>query len=160
MACYTNSKVVLHCIRGADKEWKEIVQNCTTEIRKLLPEATWMHCAGEDNLANLPSRGMSLTQLATSNLWRRGPDQLTSGELSTCQEEEPMLEECIRELKAKDRSLLHSLVVVEPAMRIEQLIQCEYFSSAQRLLQVTAYVLLAAEKFQKKLREMMTRCFS
>ena len=74
-----------------------------------------MHCTGRDNPADLPSRGMSLTQLATSDLWRRGLDQLMSGELSVCQEEEPMPEECIQELKAKDRRLLHSLVVVEPA---------------------------------------------
>lgn len=68
MACYTDSRVLLHWIQGADKEWKQFVQNHTTEIRTLLPEATWMHCAGEDNPVDLPSRGMSLTQLATSDL--------------------------------------------------------------------------------------------
>ena len=146
MTCYTDSKVALQWIRGADKEWKQFVQNRTTEIKALLPDATWIHCAGKDNPADLPSRGMSLTQLTTSDLWRRGPDWLTSGELSVCQEEEPMPEECIQELKAKDRRLLHSLVVVEPTTRISQLIQCEHFSSAQRLLRVTAYVLLAAER--------------
>ena len=64
-----------------------------------------------------------------------------------------MPEECVQELRAKDRRLLHSLVVVESTTRIGQLIQCEHFSSAQRLLQVMAYVLLAAGKFKKKLRE-------
>ena len=152
ITCYTDSRVALYWIQGADKEWKQFIQNRTTEIRTLLPDANWAHCAGKDNPADLPSRGMSLTQLATSDLWRRGPGWLTGGELSVCQEEEPMPEECIRELKAKDRKLLHSLVVVEPTTSIGQLIQCERFSSAQRLLRVTAYVLLAAEKFKKKLR--------
>ena len=64
-----------------------------------------------------------------------------------------MPEECVQELRAKDRRLLHSLVAVKPTTRIAQLIQCEWFSSAQRLLRVTAYVLLAAGKFKKKLRE-------
>lgn len=156
MICYTDSKVALHWIQGAEKEWKQFVQNRTTEIRKLLPDATWVHCAGRDNPADLPSRGISLTQLTTSNLWRRGPDWLTNGEPSVCEGEEPMPEECVRELKAKDRKLLHSLVVVEPTARIGQLIQCERYSSAQRLLRVTAYVLLAAEKFEKRLRETTT----
>ena len=120
--CYTDSKVALHWIRGADKEWKQFVQNRTTEIRTLLPNATWVYCAGKDNPADLPSRGMSLAQLTASDLWRKGPDWLTSGELSVCQEEESMPEECVRELKAKDRRLLHSLVVVEPTTRIGQLI--------------------------------------
>ena len=66
--CYTDSKVALHWIRGADKEWKQYVQNRTTEIRTLLPEAVWSHCAGKENPADLPSRGMSLAQLATSCL--------------------------------------------------------------------------------------------
>lgn len=156
--CYTDSKVALHWIQGADKEWKQFVQNRTVEIRTLLPNAMWVHCAGRDNPADLPSRGMSFTQLTTSDLWRRGPDWLTSAELSVCREGDPtcMPEECIQELRAKDRRLLHSLVVFEPTTRIGQLIQCEHFSSAQRLLRVTAYVLLAAEKFKKKLRETTT----
>ena len=64
------------------------------------------------------------------------------------------------ELKAKDRRLLHSLVVVKPTTRIGQLIPCEHFSSAQRLLRVMAYILLEAEKFKKNLRETMTQCLS
>ena len=151
--CYTDSKVALHWIWGAEKEWKQFIQNRTTEIRTLLPDAIWVHCAGKDNPADLPSRGMSLAQLATSDLWKKGPDWLTSGGLGACQEEESMPEECVQELKAKERRLLHSLVVVEPTARIGQLIQCECFSSVQRLLRVTAYALLAAEKFKKKLRE-------
>ena len=96
---------------------------------------------------------MSLAELTASDLWRKGPDWLTSGELNVCQEDKSMPEECIRELRAKDRRLLLSLVVDEPTTRIGPLIQCEHFSSAQRLLRVMAYVLLAAEKFKKKLRE-------
>ena len=79
---------------------------------------------------------MSLTQLSTSDLRRRDPDWLMSGELSVRQEEQPMPEECIQELKAKDRRLLHSLVVVEPTTRTAYM-----------------YVLLAAEK---RLREITT----
>lgn len=67
-----------------------------------------------------------------------------------------MPEECTRELKAKDEGLLHILVVVELMTRIGKLIQCEHFRSVQRLLRVTACVLLAAEKFKKRLRETKT----
>lgn len=121
----------------------------------LLPDATWTHCAGKDNPADLPSRGMSLTQLTTNNLWRSGPDWLKDGELIMHQEEEAVPEECIQELWAKDR-ILHTLVVVEPTARIGQLLQSKHFSSAQRLFRVTAYVLLAVEKLRKKLRETIT----
>ena len=49
-----------------------------------------------------------------------------------------MPEECIRELKTKEKGLLHSLVVVQPTTSIGQLIQCEHFSLALRLFRVTA----------------------
>ncbi len=146
--CYTDSKVALYWILGADKEWKQFVQNRTTEIRTLLPEAVWSHCAGKNNPADLPSRGMSFTQLAASTLWKNGPDWLRSGELGMWQQEEPLPEECVEELKAKDRRLLHSLIVIETTAGIGQLIQCEHFSSAQSLFRVTAHILLAAEKFK------------
>ena len=93
--CYTDSKVALHWIRGAEKEWKQFIQNRMTEIRTLLPDAIWVHCAGKDNPADLPSRGMSLTQQATSDLWKKGPDWLMSGGLGACQEEESTPEECV-----------------------------------------------------------------
>ena len=150
--CYTDSKVALHWIKGADKEWKQFVQNRTTEIRTLLPSTTWKHCAGKDNPADLPSRGITLTQLATSELWSKGPNWLTSGGQSVCQEELSMPEECTHELKAKEKKLLHNLIVLESTPKINQLINCEHFSSVRRLLRVTAYVLLAVEFFKKKTR--------
>ena len=91
--------------------------------------------------------------LATSDLWRRGPDWLTNEEISVCAEEKPMPKECTQELKTKVRRALHSLVVVESPTRVGQLIQCEHFNSAQRLFQVTAYVLLVVKKFKKGSKE-------
>ena len=80
---------------------------------------------------------------------------MKDGELIMHQEEEPVPEGCIQELRIKDR-ILHTLMVVEPTARIGQLVQSKHLSSAQRLFRVTAYVLLAVEKFRKKLRETTT----
>lgn len=35
--CFTDSMIVLHWIRGFDKEWKQFVQNRVNEIRSLVP---------------------------------------------------------------------------------------------------------------------------
>ena len=68
--CYTDSKVTSFWIKGVEKDWKQFVWNRTIEIRTLLPDATWKHCAGKDNPAELPSRGVSLAQLIY--IWNNG----------------------------------------------------------------------------------------
>ncbi len=69
----TDSKVSLCWIRGVDRVWKQFVQHRVLEIRELLPSARWHHCPGEDNPADLPSRGVKPTDLARSELWLHGP---------------------------------------------------------------------------------------
>ena len=77
--CFTDSIVSLFWIRGVEKSWKPFVQNRVSEIRKLLGPDCWSHCAGKDNPANIPLRGLSPEELATSNLWMNGPDWLSDG---------------------------------------------------------------------------------
>ena len=154
--CYTDSKVALHWIKGADKEWKQFVQNRTTEIKTLLPDASWNHCPGKDNPADLPSRGVPFKQLISSDLWKKGPEWLTTERTEDEAKAETMPEGCIPELKAKIGKPLHNLVVVEVTTTIGQLITCESYSSAGRLFRVTAYVLLAVKKFKGKYKELKT----
>ena len=71
--CFTDSKVALYWILGSEKEWKQFVLNRVCEIRKLLPIDCWRHCPGKDNPADLPSRGLALSELSVSKLWRQGP---------------------------------------------------------------------------------------
>ena len=64
--CFTDSTVVLFWIRGVEKSWKPFVQNRISEIRRLLPPDHWMHCSGQDNPADIPSRGLTPQELADS----------------------------------------------------------------------------------------------
>ena len=66
--CYSDSKVALYWIvgMGMDKTWKQFVQHRVDEIRTLLPVDCWRHCPGPENPADLPSRGVSPTELAQS----------------------------------------------------------------------------------------------
>ena len=74
--CYTDSKVALFWIKGITKMWKQFVQHQVSEIRKVLPTNCWKHCAGVENPADLPSRGMNPAELSLSNLWIHGPKWL------------------------------------------------------------------------------------
>ena len=46
-----------------EKEWKQFVQNRMLEIRELVPAASWRHCHGSQNPADIPSSGVSPAEL-------------------------------------------------------------------------------------------------
>ena len=149
IACYTDSKVALSWIHGMNKDWKPFVQNRVEEIRRLVPAKQWRHCPGKGNPADLPSRGMLPAELTDSSLWFIGPSWL-------CEQEsvvfEPQLnielsEESRVELCVHDRKVLGLLTV---GAQLNQIIDIERFSSLDRLLRVTTYIL----KFLWKLRKL------
>ena len=61
--CFTDSKVALFWIKGIDKSWKPFVQNCVNAVRNFVSPDRWNHCAGQDNPADIPSRGVTPLEL-------------------------------------------------------------------------------------------------
>ena len=148
--CYTDSQVALYWIRGKDKEWKPFVQNRVREIRHNVHPDLWNHCPGKTNPADLPSRVLNILELPVSRLWRAGPERLgLDAPISSDVESAPMPELCLPELKASSE-LSHSLLAIERRTTIGDVMPCEDFSSLQRLLRVTAYVLRAMNRFKAK----------
>ena len=141
--CYTDSKVALYWIKGCHQEWKQFVENRVTTIQTLVQARHWRHCPGKDNPADVPSRGMAIAELAANTLWLSGPEWIAKIDDSTNKDaditEEP--DECRQEKKAT-RNGAHAMTVTQqPRSGIGRVIQCEDFSSLQRLLRVTAAVL-------------------
>lgn len=137
VTCYTDSKVSLCWIKGLTKEWKPFVQNRVNTIRRLVPHDQWKFCTGEDNPADLPSRGMSPTDLVGSIFWRYGPPWLTQAEPAV-EEELVMAEACLKEIKVSSQ---HVMVISTDSIGIGRIINCAHFSTLGRLLRVTAYVM-------------------
>ena len=72
--CFTDSLINLCRIRKGPERYKLWVANRLTEILQLTKQEQWKHCAGPQNPADLPSRGLSVTELKESTLWWSGPD--------------------------------------------------------------------------------------
>lgn len=81
-----------------------------------------------------------------NSLWRNGPDWLSRGEYGEAPELEPP-QECLAEMRAKDLKSVHGLLTTGETTGISQIINCEDYSSWDRLLAVTAAVV----KFNKLL---------
>ena len=149
MKCYTDSTVALYWTKGETKEWKPFVENCVNEICKRTPPDLWNHCSGTTNPADLPSRGMTMTEWQVSCLWQYGPDWLRDTPVLNVDNPTEMPEECSMELKARNKKT-HNLTAIEVKHTIGDLINCEEFSSYRRLVRVTAYVVRAVEIFKSK----------
>ena len=137
--CYTDSKVALYWIKGTEKEWKPFVENRVNEIRRLVPPTRWSHCPGRENLADLPSRGMTPMELAGSKLWRYGPHWLVHSQSPTGEDVE-MPEECLREIKAGHQPI-HSLLTASNSKSLSNIMCSKNYSSLLKLLRVTAYII-------------------
>ena len=61
-----------------------------------------------------------------------------------------MPEDCIAEMKAKDKNLVHGLLTAKEPLGLGRVINCEDFSTLDRLLRVTARVLKFCSILQGK----------
>lgn len=148
--CYTDSEVSLYWIQGVDRVWKQFVQHRVVEIRDLLPSACWRHCSGVDNPADLPSRGVKPADLAKNDLWLSGPRWI-----GTVFDEESQFEmpaECSIELRARDRPMVLRVDATKDNTNVEELIDCQRYSSLQKLLSITGRVLEFVHRLRMKPR--------
>ena len=61
-------------------EWKQFVRHRVNEILKLTSKEERRHCPGEDNPADIGSRGAMGSKLNASELWWKGPPWLCEEE--------------------------------------------------------------------------------
>ena len=139
--CFTDSMVALYWIQGVHKEWKQFVQNRVNEIRALVLPDCWSHCRGHDNPADIPSRGIATSELATCELWWNGPTWAVNSNIIES-EGQVIPAECEEELTTRGRST-HNLLTSSSAsnVKLHEVVTCEQYSTLSRLLRVTAYVL-------------------
>ena len=76
IVCWTDNSSTLRWIRGSASQWKPFVANRVMAIQLLLDPSVRRYCPGSHNPADLPSRGLSVSQLRESQLWWKGPSWL------------------------------------------------------------------------------------
>ena len=151
-SCYTDSLVVLHWIKGTDRCWKPFVQNRVKEIRDKTDSNFWYHCAGKNNPADLPSRGISFIELKNSVIWFQGPEWLNHDFVDYTEKEvETMPMACLKELRVKEKNIVMN-IIEKCDDGIGNVMLIERFSSFEKLINSTAFVLLFFEKLKFKLK--------
>ena len=70
---WTDAKVALQWIRGSSRQYKTFVGNRTELIQHLTEPSSWRWCPGEQNPADIPSRGCTISTLLDNEFWWNGP---------------------------------------------------------------------------------------
>ena len=136
---WTDSMVALHWIRSDARRWGVFVKNRVCEIQSLSSPAAWGHCPGAENPADLPSRGAPAEKMK-GEFWLHGPAWLREAKIGWPQGMQNKQEPA--ECKVEERKqALPASSSSEPAPGIGLLINIQRFSSLNKLLRITAYVL-------------------
>ena len=76
---WTDGINVLWWVRNHSRKFKSFAGNRISEIQRLSAPGKWNRVKTKENPAGLLSRGMSIEDLALSNLWWYGPENLKNG---------------------------------------------------------------------------------
>ena len=117
--------------------------------RKQILRKTGRCCPGIENPVDIPSRGITPTELASCKLWRYGPDWLVERNPALEEGNYGMPEECLKEMKSTHCYVTHTS---QTTLDLDKIICCKNFSCLQRLLRVTGYVLRFMERCKSRTR--------
>ena len=71
---YSDSTISLGRIKGLENEYHQWVGNRVNAIRAKSQIEDWYYVPTKKNASDLPSRGCSLTELQSCEMWKYGPD--------------------------------------------------------------------------------------
>lgn len=128
---WTDSMVVLAWLRRHANIWPTFVANRVSEIQSTMNLTCWRHVPGEDNPADVASRGIMPAQIREHALWWAGPTWLRSE--SSCWPQQTPIE--------VDDGVLEKKKTVSCQV-VQSVAMCgltRRFSTLRRLLRVTAY---------------------
>lgn len=135
---WTDSTIVIGWLSMSPHLLKPFVQNRVTEINELTGDTIWFHVSGKQNPADLLSRGLTLNNLNSCELWWNGPSYLQNNQYNFSNNTVPkdlMISENLPELKTCSSNFVCS----QPCET--SIIQFDKYSSFSKLKRVWAYVL-------------------
>ncbi|GFU32840.1 integrase catalytic domain-containing protein [Trichonephila clavipes] len=128
---------------GPASKFKPFVSNRISEIQENTDPASWRHCSGKQNPADLLTRGLTSKELINSEKWWHGPEWLKDSEnLWPKLEGFESLDSETVEFKS---SLIANLTITH-----ERIIDPDKYSSLINLLRITAYIFRFVNALRRK----------
>ena len=139
IVCWSDSLVTLYWIKGINKHFKQFVENRTSEIRKHTEIQLWRHCPGTLNPADVPTRGMSATEFANSDLWFKGPDFIRKPKESWPEDMYADIKEPPSDTSVEEKTVINLIAETKmcSGVSLEQIVDLQRYNSYEKLLRVT-----------------------
>lgn len=134
---WLDSKTALCWIRNGG-EWKQFVRHRVNEILRLTKKEDWKYCPGEQNPADIGSRGVLGSKLKEDELWWNGPNWLTEGE-----DRWPRVESVVSTPESEEETKKTTNVMVADVQNqpsIGKLVDINRHGRLEKLVRVTAWV--------------------
>ena len=144
---WSDSEVALAWIRGKDKQWKPWVQNRVDKINEICEVDSWHYVNTAMNPADIGTREETALKMADNDLWWYGPSCITKPIAIPQAEHEQVDDKSnIPEVNSTTIMVTDSTLSTNT---ISNIVNMERFSSLQKMLRVTVYVLRFVESCLK-----------
>ena len=147
---WVDSELVLKYIKNENRRFQVYVGNRVATIRQLTEPAQWNHIPGEDNPADVISRGQAVNQLDLTK-WFQGPSFLRTykNELSVSKIIDLQVPENDPEVKKDSKSVKHITCVTDVSENpIDKIVS--HFSDWFKIKRIVAWILRLMDKLKHK----------
>jgi len=135
--CYTDSMVVLGWVKENPVKWKPFVANRVGEIQNLISPSQWTHIPGEENPADLVTRGVSAEDMMSSVKWLQGPVRIV--EASPLQTLGEVCEVPVEELRTQKKTAV-AVALSLGEQRMAELFDVRRWGTLIKAIRVIAWV--------------------
>lgn len=149
--CFSDSNITLCWIKKCPSTLKTFVGARVKIIQEKTLKEKWQYVPSKLNPADIASRGMSPKDLINCDLWWHGP-KFIYGKLGQNPFPQPELSGIeTNELGAELKNTIVSMnVQTKEWLSIDNVLLIERYSSFNKIMRITAYVLQAVKRFRSK----------
>lgn len=144
---WSDSKIALCWVQGEPSKWNIFVGNRVAQIQEMTSNFKWRHVRSEFNPADLPSRGVSISEVENCSLWWNGPEFLLKQDLRL---EDYDTDITMSKLPEQRKVAMVNTLSTNLDFWFDLF---ERFSSFLRLQRVTAYILRFTHSLRHKQQE-------
>ena len=137
---WTDSEICLWWIKSVDKEWKAWLENRTNAIRALTDMGLWRVVPDDCNPSDIATRKGDFVDLGSNALFWHGPSFLLLDAFGWPKPKQSS-SEAFDNIKNVETHVAVSEDVSNNDIRVENVMKIKNFSSLEKLLLVTSYVL-------------------